>query len=119
MKYCRGMKRTVLGEFFMVTFHGFIKILEIRGDPICIFFVEYLTNDYIPLQVSTEWMGQRRHRHLSKVLFGMVIENLINCMSISVAAITYIYDISFSMHMQRCRCYLEKHFVVEMLVTRG
>ena len=52
---------------------------------------------------------------MSKVLFGMVIENLINCMSISEAAITYIYNISLSMQMQRCLCYLEKHFVVEML----
>jgi len=50
----RGMKRTsVLGEAFMVNFEGYVNILEIRGDPICVFFVEYLTKDHILLQVTT------------------------------------------------------------------
>lgn len=41
---------TALDECFMVIFQGIIKFLEIRGDPICIFFVEYLTNNYILLE---------------------------------------------------------------------
>jgi len=53
------------------------------------------------------------------VLFGMVIENLINCMSISEAAITYIYNISLSMQMQRCLCYLEMLVLVDDPVHLG
>jgi hypothetical protein len=71
------MKCTVLAECFMVSFHYIVKRLQIRADPICVFFIEYLTKNHIILQVSNECMGKinpRLRRHLSKVLFGMVIE---------------------------------------------
>jgi hypothetical protein len=71
------MKCTVLAECFMVSFHDPVKTLQTRVDPICVFFIEYLTKNHILLQVSKERMGKinpRLRRHLSKVLFGMVIE---------------------------------------------
>jgi hypothetical protein len=71
------MKCTGLGECFMVSFHGRVKMLQTRVDPTCVFFIEYLTKNHIILQVSNECMGKinpRLRRHLSKVLFGMVIK---------------------------------------------
>jgi hypothetical protein len=71
------MKCTVLGECFTVSFHDPLKMLQDEMYPMCVFFIEYLTKNHILLQVSKERMGKinpRLRRHLSKVLFGMVIE---------------------------------------------
>jgi hypothetical protein len=71
------MKCTVLGECFTVSFHDLVKTLQTRVDPIFAFFPEYLTKNHIILQVSKERMGKinpRLRRHLSKMLFEMVIK---------------------------------------------
>jgi hypothetical protein len=44
------MKCTGLGECFMVSFHGRVKMLQTRVDPTCVFFIEYLTKNHIILE---------------------------------------------------------------------
>jgi hypothetical protein len=78
------MKCTELGESFTANFHDVVNKLQMIGAPICVFFIEYLTKNHIILQVSKKGMGKinpRLRRHLSKVLFGMIIKNLITNIS--------------------------------------